>query len=197
MLVVAGFSLLAIASYEGSLARADSVFWLKYFLSSQSAILWMSLLFFMSTGFYWIGMLSKVGSGQPMGYADTRAQFAAVLAAVLCLVPFVVLGFLPPVLAGGSMKLDIDGARTFGYTSTYLDTPDLVAYHAAAHRRRRRFKVRSRCYDGTGLAFLEVKTRGPRGVTVKERCPWTHAAPTRLRPRCWTCRARRWLASRT
>jgi hypothetical protein len=40
---------------------------LKYFLSSQSAILWMSMLFFMSTVFYWIGML---GSGRgPAGCA--------------------------------------------------------------------------------------------------------------------------------
>ena len=59
MLVVAGCSLLGVASYEGSLARAESVFWLKYFLSSQSAILWMSVLFFMSTLFYWIGMFSS------------------------------------------------------------------------------------------------------------------------------------------
>jgi ABC-type transport system involved in cytochrome c biogenesis permease subunit len=60
MLVVAALSLLAMAlSYKmgaGSLARADTVFWLKYFLSSQSAILWMSMMFFMSTAFYWIGM---------------------------------------------------------------------------------------------------------------------------------------------
>ena len=46
MLAVAAFSLLGIASYQGSLGRAESVFWLKYFLSSQSAILWMSVLFF-------------------------------------------------------------------------------------------------------------------------------------------------------
>jgi len=59
MLVVAGLSLAAIFAYQGSLARADSVFWLKYFLSSQSAILWMSVLFFMSTVFYWIGMVSR------------------------------------------------------------------------------------------------------------------------------------------
>lgn len=71
MAVVAGFSLLAIASYQGDLARADTVFWLKYFLSSQSAILWMSMLFFMSTLFYWIGMfargqadaMERIGSG--------------------------------------------------------------------------------------------------------------------------------------
>jgi cytochrome c-type biogenesis protein CcsB len=59
MLVTAGAALLAIVSYQGSLARADNVFWLKYFLSSQSAILWMSMLFFMSTAFYWIGMFSR------------------------------------------------------------------------------------------------------------------------------------------
>jgi len=68
MALVAGFALLGIASYQvdgaGSLARADQVFWLKYFLSSQSAILWMSVLFFMSTIFYWLGMFSNSESGQ-------------------------------------------------------------------------------------------------------------------------------------
>jgi len=58
-LVVGAASLLAIASYQGDLARADSVFWLKYFLSSQSAILWMSVLFFMSTVFYWLGFFGS------------------------------------------------------------------------------------------------------------------------------------------
>jgi len=58
MLVVAAASLLAIGAYQGSLENAESVFWLKYFLSSQSAILWMSVLFFMSTVFYWIGMFA-------------------------------------------------------------------------------------------------------------------------------------------
>ena len=57
--VVTALSLLAITAYQGDLARAESVFWLKFFLSSQSAILWMSVLFFMSTIFYWIGMLSR------------------------------------------------------------------------------------------------------------------------------------------
>ena len=58
MMVVCGFALLGIASYQGDLARAEQVFWLKYFLSSQSAILWMSVLFFMSTTFYWLGMFA-------------------------------------------------------------------------------------------------------------------------------------------
>ena len=59
MMVVSAFALLGIASYQGDLARAEQVFWLKYFLSSQSAILWMSVLFFMSTIFYWLGMFAK------------------------------------------------------------------------------------------------------------------------------------------
>ncbi|PQA76278.1 c-type cytochrome biogenesis protein CcsB [Rhodoferax sp. TS-BS-61-7] len=59
MLVVAGLSLAAVFSYQGSLDRAETVFWLKYFLSSQSAILWMSMLFFMATVFYWVGVFAK------------------------------------------------------------------------------------------------------------------------------------------
>lgn len=59
MLLVSGFALLGVMSYQGDLARAEQVFWLKYFLSSQSAILWMSVLFFMSTLFYWIGMFAS------------------------------------------------------------------------------------------------------------------------------------------
>ena len=64
---VAVFSLLAIWLYQtpaggADLARADQVFMLKYFISSQSAILWMSMLFFMSTLFYWIGMLTRAGA---------------------------------------------------------------------------------------------------------------------------------------
>src|SRR3569832_234385 len=58
MLVVAGASLLALASYGGNLANAESKFWLKYFLSSQSAILWMAVLFLMSTMFYWFGVIA-------------------------------------------------------------------------------------------------------------------------------------------
>ncbi len=61
-LVVAAASLLGIVSYQGDLARADSVFWLKYFLSSQSAILWMSVLIFMSTVFYWLGFFGGTQS---------------------------------------------------------------------------------------------------------------------------------------
>ncbi len=73
----------------------------------------------------------------------------------------------------GTRALDIDGERTFGYTSVYLDTPELLGYHLAAHRRRRRFKVRSRSYDGSDLAYLEVKTRDG-AHTVKTRLEGRH-----------------------
>lgn len=65
--------------------------------------------------------------------------------------------------------LTINGTRSFAYTSTYFDTPELDSYLLAAHKRRRRWKVRSRSYGGTPLSFLEVKTRGMRGATVKKR----------------------------
>jgi cytochrome c-type biogenesis protein CcsB len=77
MLAVAGSSLLAIALYEGSLGRAETVFWLKYFLSSQSAILWMSVLFFMSTIFYWIGMFAP-RQGTAMERIGSRLAWIAV-----------------------------------------------------------------------------------------------------------------------
>lgn len=65
--------------------------------------------------------------------------------------------------------LQIDGRRSFRYESVYFDTPELDSYHMTAHRRRRRFKVRSRLYLDSGLCFLEVKVKGPRGRTVKHR----------------------------
>ncbi len=71
--------------------------------------------------------------------------------------------------------LEIGGQRSFGYESLYLDTPDLAGYHLAAHGRRRRFKVRRRTYLDSGDAYLEVKTRGSRGATVKERVPLADA----------------------
>ncbi len=66
MAVVTAFTLLALWLYQtpagvADLARADQAFMLKYFISSQSAILWMSMLFFMSTIFYWMGMVTRAG----------------------------------------------------------------------------------------------------------------------------------------
>lgn len=65
--------------------------------------------------------------------------------------------------------LTIDGRRAFSYESYYFDTPDLLSFRMAALGRRRRFKLRTRTYIDTEDAFLELKTRGARSSTVKER----------------------------
>lgn len=87
-------------------------------------------------------------------YVLTRGELADLLAV------------LPP-----ARVLEIDGARSFAYDTTYFDTPHLDAYRLAATRRRRRFKVRTRTYVGSGSCFVEVKTRAGRDTTVKERQP--------------------------
>ena len=70
-----------------------------------------------------------------------------------------------------ALVLQIAGQVSQGYASTYYDTPDMDSYLLTALKRRRRFKVRARTYLSTGTSFLEVKTRGPRGLTVKKRMP--------------------------
>ena len=82
MVGVAIASLLALFSYQGDLARAEQVFWLKYFLSSQSAILWMAVLFFMSTVFYWLPVLIK-GQGGTLELLGSRLAWAAVTMALI------------------------------------------------------------------------------------------------------------------
>ena len=82
MVAVAALSLAAIVAYNGQLARAEEVFWLKYFLSSQSAILWMCMLFFISTVFYWTGMLIR-GQGETMERLGSLIAWVAVGAALV------------------------------------------------------------------------------------------------------------------
>lgn len=78
---------------------------------------------------------------------------------------------LHPCGRDGLRVLEVDGRRASRYESTYLDTVELDSWTAAAHGRRRRWKVRTRVYADTGERWLEVKTRGRRGATVKERLP--------------------------
>jgi hypothetical protein len=67
MLGLALLSLSAIALYGGVLDMANKKFFLKYMLSSQSAILWMSTLFFLSTLFYWGGLITRSDFGGSVG----------------------------------------------------------------------------------------------------------------------------------
>lgn len=67
MLMLAILALAAIALYGGALEMANKKFFLKYMLSSQSAILWMSTLFFLSTLFYWGGLITRSDFGGSVG----------------------------------------------------------------------------------------------------------------------------------
>jgi cytochrome c-type biogenesis protein CcsB len=90
---VGAAALLAIALYGratdafgADLAQAESVFLLKYFLSSQSAILWMSVLFFLSTLLYWIGMLARGEDNTALKLGSVMAWAGVALALVGTLV---------------------------------------------------------------------------------------------------------------
>jgi len=66
-------------------------------------------------------------------------------------------------------SLEIASSRLFGYSSVYFDTEDFLTYRAHLQGRRRRYKVRVRRYVDSDDCMLEVKRKGMRGVTVKER----------------------------
>jgi hypothetical protein len=85
------------------------------------------------------------------------------------IVPEAVAAELVARLAGASRALEMAGRRSFRYESVYFDTPADASYLGAARRRPRRYKVRTRAYLDAGRCLLEIKTRGPRGHTVKER----------------------------
>jgi cytochrome c-type biogenesis protein CcsB len=61
-------SLWAIQLYGGDLSRNTESFWLKYFIASQSAILWMCALYFLATFMYWVGLIAR---------SNTAAQMAS------------------------------------------------------------------------------------------------------------------------
>lgn len=85
----------------------------------------------------------------------------------------------------GVRVLEVDGLRAFAYRSVYFDTAELSCYLGAARRRRRRFKVRTRSYLDSGDCWLEVKTRGPRGATVKDRLAYDPAYAGHVAPGRW------------
>ncbi|MFZ9758372.1 MAG: c-type cytochrome biogenesis protein CcsB [Burkholderiaceae bacterium] len=60
-------ALIGIATYGGTSQGAEEKFLLKYFLASQSAILWMSVLFLFSSVMYWIGTFSRGQTALWMG----------------------------------------------------------------------------------------------------------------------------------
>ena len=82
-------TLLAIGLYAqhtdgfgADLAAGEQVFWLKYMLSSQSAILWMSLLFYMSTLFYWGGFFTGAGRNSVAEVVGSKLAWGGVFMAL-------------------------------------------------------------------------------------------------------------------
>jgi cytochrome c-type biogenesis protein CcsB len=67
MPLVALLSLWAISMYAGQLDMGSKKFWLRMMLSSQSAVLWMSVMFTLSTVFYWIGLAGRSASASSIG----------------------------------------------------------------------------------------------------------------------------------
>lgn len=112
------------------------------------------------------------GALEPIGLDELVAR-ASLLARVdrKYILPAADLPFVVGGLPAGVRVLELGGRREFDYRSVYFDTPDLDSYLATARRRSHRFKVRIRSYLDSGEDFLEVKTRGGRGVTVKHRVP--------------------------
>ncbi|MDR1062905.1 MAG: c-type cytochrome biogenesis protein CcsB [Azoarcus sp.] len=77
---VAALSLAGIWLYQGDLARAEQIFFLKYLLSSQTAIAWMSAFFFIATGAYWLGLAARSDFAERTG--SVLAWAAAVMGTV-------------------------------------------------------------------------------------------------------------------
>jgi hypothetical protein len=84
-------------------------------------------------------------------------------------------GVLPELLAALPRHLavlSIDERRVFDYESVYFDTECFALYHQHLQGRRKRYKARTRTYRDTGEVMFEVKLKGRRGETVKERVPY-------------------------
>ena len=81
--VIAAGALSTIALYNADLARADHVFGLKYFLSSQTAIMWMSVLFALATLAYWITLRATSDAAGALATGFTWSAVAMALVGLL------------------------------------------------------------------------------------------------------------------
>ncbi|WP_025871615.1 c-type cytochrome biogenesis protein CcsB [Methylobacillus glycogenes] len=69
LLVIAVTSLFAIQLYQGQQARTNEVFLLKFLLASQSAVMWMNVLFVLAMLAYWLGLLARAPFASKVGSA--------------------------------------------------------------------------------------------------------------------------------
>ncbi|PKO25888.1 MAG: c-type cytochrome biogenesis protein CcsB [Betaproteobacteria bacterium HGW-Betaproteobacteria-8] len=73
-------SIFAISLYDADLQKAEQVFFLKFLISSQSAIMWMNVLFILATAAYWLALFNR---------SEFTGKFASSLAWTAVLMGFV------------------------------------------------------------------------------------------------------------
>jgi hypothetical protein len=97
------------------------------------------------------------------------------------LLPVSQLDALLPDLARTYRVLDVDGRRLHQYRTLYFDTPGFDLYRRHHAGQAVRYKVRSRAYVDSGLAYFEIKAKNERGRTSKHRVS-TETLLTELTP---------------
>lgn len=73
---IAAISVFSISLYNADLARTEEVFFLKYLISSQSAVMWMNVLFVLAMLTYWLALFSRA---EFAGKVATGLTWSAVL----------------------------------------------------------------------------------------------------------------------
>jgi len=76
--------------------------------------------------------------------------------------------------------LEIESRRSFRYSSSYVDSPELTCFHDHRREVRKRWKARTRVYEDSGQARWEVKLKDGRGLTVKRALQLPDGPPTRV-----------------
>jgi VTC domain len=83
--------------------------------------------------------------------------------------------------------LEIDGQRTFAYSSAYFDTPDLRCFVDHVEDRLPRFKTRSRLYEDSHHCVFEVKLKRSADETDKRQLDYDEDHHGRMTSEAMEC----------
>jgi hypothetical protein len=83
--------------------------------------------------------------------------------------------------------LEIDGRRTFHYSTTYFDTPELRCFVDHVEKRIPRFKARSRLYQDSHRCVFEVKLKRASDETDKRQIDYAEEDRQRLTEEALRC----------
>lgn len=83
--------------------------------------------------------------------------------------------------------LEIDGRRSFGYSTTYFETPDLRCFVDHVEDRVPRFKARTRFYEDADECVFEVKLKRSGDETDKRQIDYQPADRSRLTDQAREC----------